>query len=189
MQRYQNIIKLFILLLLLTAVTSIYYYRDILTEERIRAFINAQSFFAPLIFIGIYSIAPILFFPNVILTLIGGALFGLFHGTIYVLIGATIGSTLAFLTGRYIAQKWVEENSRGQIVKIKDGIDKHGWKFVAFTRLFPFFPFTILNYVFGLTKISTISYAVTSFIFMSPLVIFYVFIGKKTMELSLGHLN
>ncbi|NQY79086.1 MAG: TVP38/TMEM64 family protein [Candidatus Caenarcaniphilales bacterium] len=189
MERYQTIIKTIIFLLLLIAAASLYHYRDLLTEENIRAFIDSQGFLAPLIFIAIYSIAPVVFFPNVILTLIGGALFGLFYGSIYVLIGCTIGSTLAFLTGRYLAQKWVEENAQGQIGKIKEGIDKHGWKFVAFTRLFPFFPFTILNFVFGLTKIPALSYAITSFIFMSPLVIFYVYLGKKAMELSLQHLN
>ncbi len=189
MERYQTIIKTLIFLLLLIAAATIYHYREFLTEENIKTFIDSQGVLAPLIFMSIYAIAPVVFFPNVILTLIGGALFGLFYGTVYVLIGCTIGSTLAFLTGRYLAQKWVEENAQGHIVKIKDGIDKHGWKFVAFTRLFPFFPFTILNFVFGLTKISTLSYTISSFIFMSPLVIFYVYLGQKAMELSLKHLN
>ena len=146
MQRYQTIIRVFLFVLLIIAAALAYINRDLLTEENIRNFVDSQGMLAPLIYVVIYAIAPVIFFPNVILTLIAGALFGLVKGTILVLIGCTIGSTLAFLTGRYLARDWVEANASGQMAKVKDGIDKYGWKFVAFTRLFPFFPFTILNF-------------------------------------------
>ena len=158
-------------------------YKDIINQESIKNFIEASGFYGPLIFMLIYSIAPVIMFPNIVLTVIGGILFGPLFGSLYVLISCTIGSTLAFLAGRYIARDWVEANASGKILEIKSGIDKHGWKFVAVTRLLPFCPFTILNFVYGLSKISALSYAITSFIFMSPLVIFYVYLGHKTIAL------
>ena len=168
MKKLQLISKILLILFILSASSLVYLYKDIINQESIKNFI---------------SIAPVIMFPNIVLTVIGGILFGPFFGSLYVLISCTIGSTLAFLAGRYIARDWVEANASGKILEIKSGIDKHGWKFVAVTRLLPFCPFTILNFVYGLSKISALSYAITSFIFMSPLVIFYVYLGHKTIAL------
>ena len=73
---------------------------------------------------------------------------------LYTITSATIGACLAFLISRYIARDWIEKKlSSPRWKRLEQGVDKHGWKIVAFTRLIPLFPFNLLNYALGLTRI------------------------------------
>jgi len=181
-----DIKKLALLLLIITLVVFGIVNREHINKENLDTLLTGLGVWAPLVFIAIYSLAPVIFFPGTILTLLAGFLFGPLWGTIYVLIGATIGSSLAFLTARYIASDWVEGHTHGMLTKIKAGVEEQGWRFVAFTRLVPLFPFTILNYAFGLTKIPLITYALSSFIFMAPGTFAYVYIGYVGQEAASG---
>src|SRR3990172_13085141 len=104
---------------------------------------------APFIFMAIYALGSVLFLPGSVLTLAGGALFGPVLGTLYNLTGATAGATLAFLTARYLASEWVERKAEGRLKQIMDGVESEGWRFVAFVRLVPIFPFHLLDYALG----------------------------------------
>ncbi|MGB5713173.1 MAG: TVP38/TMEM64 family protein [Waterburya sp.] len=135
-------------------------------------------------FICIYAVGTVAFFPGSILTLGGGAIFGLFLGSLYVFIGATIGATLAFLVGRYIARGWVSKKIAGnkKFAAIDKAVGKEGFKIVALTRLSPIFPFNLLNYGLGVTGVSLKDYVLAS-IGMIPGTIMYVYFG------SLGNIN
>jgi uncharacterized membrane protein YdjX (TVP38/TMEM64 family) len=65
-----------------------------------------------------------------------------------------MGATLAFLIARYLAADWVERRLAGRLQEIKAGVERAGWRFVAFVRLVPLFPFNLLNYALGLTRLS-----------------------------------
>lgn len=82
-----------------------------------------------------------LFLPGSVLTLAGGALFGPAWGTLYNLVGATLGATLAFLVARYLASHWVqariESGAGGRVDRLVKGVEAEGWRFVAFTRMVP----------------------------------------------------
>jgi uncharacterized membrane protein YdjX (TVP38/TMEM64 family) len=108
----------------------------------------------PAIFIGIYVVAAVLFIPGSVLTLGAGALFGVVLGSVCVSISATLGATAAFLVGRYLARnaiaRKIERNEK--FSAIDRVVADEGWKIVLLTRLSPVFPFTLLNYAFGLTK-------------------------------------
>ena len=132
---------------------------------------------APLMFIVIYVISTILFLPGSVLTLAGGILFGPIWGTFYNLTGATIGATIAFLIARYLASDWVTRKSSGWLKQLIDGVEVEGWRFVAFVRLVPLFPFNLLNYALGLTRIRLFHYVVTSYICMLPGAIAYTYLG------------
>ena len=131
-------------------------------------------------------VATVLFLPGSILTLAGGALFGPVLGTVYNLTGATAGATAAFLIARYLASDWVSRRASGRIKQVIGGVEQEGWRFVAFVRLIPLFPFNLLNYVLGLTRISLAQYVVASFVFMFPGALAYTYLGYAGREAIAG---
>ena len=150
-------------------------------------FISRQNrILAPLVFVGIYAIATLLFLPGSLMTLLGGFLFGPLWGTFLNLAGATLGATLSFLAARYLAADWVERKSSGWMRKLKRGVEEEGWRFVAFVRLVPVFPFNLLNYALGLTRINLYSYVVATAVFMMPGALGYTWIGYLGGEAASG---
>jgi uncharacterized membrane protein YdjX (TVP38/TMEM64 family)/rhodanese-related sulfurtransferase len=141
---------------------------------------------APLIFMLLYAIGTVFSFPGSLLTLAGGAIFGPVWGTLYNLTGATFGASLAFLIARYIAADWVEQRSGGRVKQLKEGVEAEGWRFVAFVRLVPLFPFNLLNYALGLTRIRLSHYILTSYICMLPGAIAYSYLGYAGREAVAG---
>ncbi|MEM8830136.1 MAG: TVP38/TMEM64 family protein [Cyanobacteria bacterium P01_G01_bin.19] len=135
-------------------------------------------------FMAIYVIATVAFLPGSILTLSGGAIFGLFLGSIYVFVGATVGATLAFLVGRYLARGWISKKIAGnqKFAAIDRAVGEEGLKIVFLTRLSPIFPFNLLNYGLGVTGVSLKDYVLAS-VGMIPGTIMYVYFG------SLGNIN
>lgn len=134
----------------------------------------------PALFILIYIFACVFFIPGSALTLGAGAVFGVIKGSIYVSIGSTLGATAAFLVGRYIARDWIarkiEKNEK--FAAIDRAVGAEGWKIVGLTRLSPIFPFSLLNYAFGLTKVSLRDYVLASWIGMMPGTVMYVYLGS-----------
>jgi uncharacterized membrane protein YdjX (TVP38/TMEM64 family) len=137
-------------------------------------------------FIGIYIIATVAFLPGSILTLGAGVLFDVVLGSIYVFIGATLGATLAFLVGRYLARNWVSSKiaDNQKFAAIDNAVGKEGLKIVLLTRLSPIFPFNLLNYAFGVTAVSLKDYFLGC-VGMIPGTIMYVYIGSLAGNLAL----
>jgi uncharacterized membrane protein YdjX (TVP38/TMEM64 family) len=136
-------------------------------------------------FILLYILATVAFLPGSILTLGAGAVFGIFFGSLYVFIGATLGAIAAFLVGRYLARDWVAQKIAGnQKFKVIDqAVGKEGFKIVLLTRLSPIFPFFLLNYAYGVTGVSLKDYAIAS-VGMIPGTIMFVYIGSLAGNLA-----
>ena len=134
----------------------------------------------PVIFVGLYVVATVLFIPGSVLTLGAGAVFGVVLGSVYVSISATLGATAAFLAGRYLARdaiaRKIEKNEK--FATIDRAVAGEGWKIVFLTRLSPVFPFTLLNYAFGLTRVKLGHYVLASWIGMIPGTVMYVYLGS-----------
>ncbi|MFB2895707.1 TVP38/TMEM64 family protein [Aerosakkonemataceae cyanobacterium BLCC-F50] len=137
-------------------------------------------------FILIYNLATILFIPGSLLTLGGGVIFGVFWGSIYVFISATMGATFAFLIGRYLTRDWVAKKiaDNPKFQAIDNAVAKEGFKIVLLTRLSPVFPFNLLNYALGITKVSLTDYILGS-IGMIPGTIMYVYIGSLAGNIAM----
>ena len=161
-------------------------YREQIGVERMTALIEQTGIAAPLIFIAIYALFTVAFFPGSILTLVGGAMFGPVLGTLYNLTGATLGATIAFLISRYLAADWIAEKAKGRGQQLIEGVESEGWRFVAFVRLVPLFPFNLLNYLLGLTRIPLPHYVLASFLFMLPGAIAYTWLGYVGREAAAG---
>src|SRR6266581_1086720 len=142
----------------------------------------------PVIFIGLYVVATVLFIPGSVLTLGAGAVFGVALGSVCVSISATLGATAAFLVGRYLARdaiaRKIERNEK--FATIDRAVADEGWKIVLLTRLSPVFPFTLLNYAFGLTRVKLSHYVLASWIGMIPGTVMYVYLGSL-VNVGAGH--
>ncbi len=136
-------------------------------------------------FILIYIIATIALIPGSILTLGAGVVFGVVWGSVYVLIAAIIGETLAFLIGRYLARDWINQKiaNNQTFTALNRALNQEGLKIILLTRLSPIFPFSLLNYAFGVTGISLRDYFLGS-IGMIPMTITYVYLGSLAGDLT-----
>jgi uncharacterized membrane protein YdjX (TVP38/TMEM64 family) len=156
------------------------YLRDLLEQVRDLGVIGV------LIFVVVYIFATIFFIPGSILTLGAGFVYGLLEGTIYVSVASTLGATAAFLIGRYFARDWVSKKVSGNesFAAIDDAVGREGWKIVGLTRLSPIFPFNLLNYAYGLTKVPLGGYFLASWLGMLPGTVMYVYIGSIARSIA-----
>ncbi len=161
-----------------------------LDQQTLRNLIAGYGALAPVIYVIIYAVAPALFLPGTPITVVGGIIFGPFWGVIYAIIGATAGACVAFLVSRYLAREWVAQHlSSPRWKRLDEGVEKHGWKVVAFTRLVPIFPFNLLNYAFGLTSIGFRQYAIATFFCMLPACIAFIVFSSSLLDLARGKVS
>lgn len=161
-----------------------------LDQETLRQWIEGYGGLAPFVYMLIYAVAPSLLLPGLPITIAGGVLFGPFWGVVYTITGATIGACIAFLVARYIARDWVAGKLRSpRWRRLDEGVEKHGWKVVAFTRLIPLFPFNLLNYAFGLTRIKFLHYAVATFFCMLPACVAFIVFSSSLLDLLKGKIS
>ncbi len=134
----------------------------------------------PVAFIALYALAVVFFFPASVMTLAAGTGFGVVLGAVYVSLASTLGATLAFLVGRHVARKAVQKRIDGNktFTAIDSAVADEGWKVVGLTRLSPVFPFTLLNYAYGVTRVKFTHYVLASWIGMMPGTILFVYVGS-----------
>jgi uncharacterized membrane protein YdjX (TVP38/TMEM64 family)/Fe-S oxidoreductase len=184
--------RIVVLLLVIAGIFAIRYTgaTRYLEQDTLRELIHGYGALAPFIYMLVYTLAPTLFLPGLPITIAGGILFGPFWGVVYTITSATAGACLAFLISRYIARDWVDKKLRSPRWRQLDkGVEKHGWKIVAFTRLVPLFPFNLLNYAFGLTKIKFMHYALTTFVCMLPACIAFIVFSSSLLDLFRGRIS
>lgn len=143
------------------------------------------------LFALVYAVATVLMIPGSLLTLAGGAVFGLVPGFITILHGATLGAALAFLVSRFVARKrvesWIQQKPSFNV--IDKAVAKQGWKIVFLTRLSPIFPFNFQNYAYGLTSVTFRHYLLATWIGMIPGTFLYVYfgtLGRSGLEAASG---
>ncbi len=138
---------------------------------------------APVAFICIYAFAVVALIPASLLTIAGGAVFGLIRGVVFAMIGATLGSTAAFLLGRYVARRLVAQRlaAMPRFVAIERAVSARGRRIVFLLRLSPVVPFNVLNYALGLTTISVWDFMLAS-LGTIPGAFVYAYAGKVTGE-------
>lgn len=186
-QRIKNKRLILGILIVLIIVLATYLRKSgYISPESLFELIKQHKVLAPALFILIYSIGPSVFLPSLPLTLGAGFLWGPFWGVIFSITGATIGASVPFLLSRYIIGDAIRERfSYSRWEWLKEKVEHHGWKAVAFTRIVPIFPYPVLNYLFGITPIPFLHYLWSTFVFMLPACIAYVAFGSSMGELIL----
>jgi pyruvate/2-oxoglutarate dehydrogenase complex dihydrolipoamide dehydrogenase (E3) component/uncharacterized membrane protein YdjX (TVP38/TMEM64 family) len=140
---------------------------------------------ALLAYAAIYVLVTALSVPGAaVLTLVGGALFGLWIGTLVVSLASTLGATLAFLLARFLFRDWVRGRFGARLSAIEDGLRRDGAYYLFTLRLVPVFPFFLVNVLMGLTPIRTWTYAWVSQLGMLPATVVYVYAGTQLAELD-----
>lgn len=149
------------------------------------AWVESLGVWGPIAFMVGYAVAAVAFVPGSLLTPAAGVIFGLARGTLYVAIGASTGAALAFLVSRYLARGWVEKRLEGnqRFAAIDRAVGKQGLKIVTLLRLSPIFPFNLLNYGLGLTRVRFIDYLIAC-LGMLPGTFLYVYYGKAVGDLA-----
>ncbi|MEE8526382.1 MAG: TVP38/TMEM64 family protein, partial [Thermoanaerobaculia bacterium] len=147
--------------------------------------VDSLGVWGPVVFIVGYAVGTVAFVPGSILTMASGAIFGLVYGTIYTIIGAIVGVTIAFLVARFVVRRQIEDKIAGneKFAAIDRAIAAQGGKIVFLLRLSPAFPYNLLNYALGLTKVPLLQYVLAS-VGMLPGTFLYVYYGKAIGSLS-----
>ena len=144
-----------------------------------------QSFgsFAPIIYILIFTLVPLTLIPTSLIAISGGALFGLYYGSLYTLIGAAFGATLSFGLSRYFGKTLAEKLISNKAQCFSEHAEKNGFLFVFLLRLIPFVPFDVISYGAGLSRIRYIDFLCATCIGILPGVVAYSNIGDKSSDI------
>lgn len=181
-----------IVLIGLIALAYIYGLNEYLSLEQIKEqkdhfkdYIDAHPILAPLIFIAIYTICVALSLPiATFLTLLGGFLFGLVHGTFLVVTGATIGATILFLIAKTSLGTTLRDKAGSFYGKIETNMNENAVGYLLFMRLVPLFPFVAVNVVPALFNVSLRIFILTTFFGIIPGSAVYVYFGQQLGDIK-----
>lgn len=184
MKKNIKLIALCIIIVAVIAATALVPVKDWLVK--VLQWTQGLGIWGPVFVAAFYIVACILFLPGSVLTLGAGFIFKLLVGTITVSIGSTLGACAAFLVGRTVGRDWVAKKvaKNEKFTAIDNAVGQEGFKIVLLIRLSPVFPFNLLNYAFGLTKVSFAKYALGSWIGMLPGTIMYAYFGAGLRSLA-----
>ena len=153
--RSKAVVKAAVLVLFIIAAILLVRFTPVksyLTAESLGRFLDAAGFWAPLVYICIYTIGICLFVPGTLLTGLGGIIFGPFWGFVYVWFGAMLGSSAAFIIGRTLGREFAASLIGDRLKKYDEAIERNGFATVLYLRLV-YFPFTPMNFGMGLTRV------------------------------------
>ncbi|GIW40771.1 MAG: hypothetical protein KatS3mg076_1348 [Candidatus Binatia bacterium] len=138
------------------------------------------------VFVAAYVLATVALLPGSVLTLGAGFVYGVVLGTAIVWVASNLGAALAFALGRTLARDWVAARVEGnpRFAAIDRAVGREGFKIVLLARLSPIFPFNLLNYAFGLTRVSARDYVLGSLVGMIPGTLMYVYLGSLVTSLT-----
>jgi len=147
--------------------------------NELKTYINSYGIMSPIVFIALFVGATVFFVPGLPITVLSGILFGAFWGTAYVIVGSTIGVSVAFLIGRYLGRDFVKRmtEKNEKMAKLDSYIKEQGNTILIISRLVPIFPFNLQNYAYGITDIKFSTYFWYSLIFMIPGTFIYTSFG------------
>ena len=188
-------LKQIIIILVIAGVLGVFFYLDFgqyLSLEYIKEqqtnfleFYKENTLLAMGAFTGVYIVSTALSLPGaVLLTLLGGALFGLLVGTILVSFASSIGATLAFLVSRLLLRDWVQNKFGSYLKSFNDGVQKDGGFYLFTLRLIPAVPFFVINLVMGLTPMKAITFYGVSQLGMLAGTIVFVNAGTQLAQLD-----
>lgn len=148
-------------------------------EALLVGLVRQQGQYAPLFFVLLFTVATSLGFPGNVMSLVGGAVFGLVWGTVWSLLGATFGAMGAFLLARSLLHQWFTRQfgDMALLRRLNRAIAEYPFALVLASRFTPLSPFSLLNFLFGLTPIDLKTYSCGTFLGLIPLTFAYSWLG------------
>lgn len=151
-----------------------------MAQGDIMGVLMSLGFFAPIVYIVIYIIRPLVFFPTSILTPLSAVVFGPFLGWIYTFIGENIAASVAFLVARYFGGDVISKFKKLKLIDSE--LTKHGLRTIIFLRLVPLFPFDVVNFGLGLTSVRFKEYVIGTAMGVLPGLTAYIFLGASLLS-------
>jgi len=138
------------------------------------------------VYVLLTILATVALLPGWVSMMLAGLIFGLTLGLAYAMLGITAGAAAAFLVGRTLARKWVERRISGNVhlLALDDALDEQAFTIVALTRIALIFPFNLLNYAYGVTRVNIGVYSAGTAVGMLPIVGIYVYLGTLAGDMS-----
>jgi uncharacterized membrane protein YdjX (TVP38/TMEM64 family) len=178
--------EILLLCLLLAVVASAWYFREDLTlqeakkhRETLHRLVEAHYLLSIAALIGI-DLLTAFFLPGaLVLTLIGGFLFGVVRGTIYIMAGMTLGASLAFLFSRYLAGNWIQSKYADYLKRLNAEIARYGSNYLIVLRILPALPFFAVNFLAGMTRMSFKRFILTTVAGLLPGCVIYAYAGHQ----------
>lgn len=155
---------------------------DFLTDiAGLRAYLEKLGWWGYLLFILLSIIVAVFLLPGQFLAIVGGLAYGGFIGGLLTIIGASLGSSISFIIGKYVARDYILERFGNDptFQKIEKGVRENGISFLIFTRLVPIFPFAIQSYAYAMTPMSAKKFSLISFLTMMPASFVYAFMASE----------
>lgn len=187
MKRPAHLVKTIVAIAVLAGIIAAAVIFDATTHLRNALnWIDSIGIWGPFVYAALYVLICVLLIPGSILTLGAGAVFGVFRGTLYTSIAATLGAAVAFILGRTLLRDWVARTveKRPMLKAVDRAVGKEGGRVVFLLRLSPLVPFSISNYVYGLTKVRLGPYVLASLTGMLPGVFVYTYIGSLARRIA-----
>lgn len=177
----KKIHKIFISLIILVLILVIFSFvqKDMLNTNNLKNLILSSGYFAPIIYIIAFSLVPLTFFPDSLLAILGGTIFGLSKGFLYTSIGALIGGSISFFISRILGQSFIEKFENDKLRSIQNLLKENGFLMILLLRLIPLFPFDLISYGAGLTKISYKDFILGTLIGTIPGILVFVNLGAQ----------
>ncbi len=158
-----------------------------LTRDKIRHFVESYETLAPIVYIVGMTLLPIIGAPRLILTAVGGALFGLLWGTVFAMIGSTTAGVLGYYLAYYSTADYFEAttaNKQNKLMAMLDFTKRNNFWLIFLARICPITHYEAINYICGTSKIPFGSFFWSTFFGIIPGTFVYVMMGDAIMEIS-----
>jgi uncharacterized membrane protein YdjX (TVP38/TMEM64 family) len=187
-----KIVGLLIVLAAGVAAAFVFDLQQYASIEAARSLVESFGAYAPIAFIILYAVFTVAFLPAAPLTVLAGLLFGALLGTLYTVIGATVGAVSAFAVTRFFGAAAVENllaSRLEQVQQYNERLATHGFKTVLLLRLIPLFPFNGLNFALGVSKVAVRDYALATVIGIVPGAFLYALVGASILTRSAANIG
>ncbi|MGH1846693.1 TVP38/TMEM64 family protein [Enterococcus gilvus] len=177
--------KIILFILLVLFVTFLGYQFglvSLLTDiESLRAYLESLGWWGYVLFILLSVLVAVFLLPGQFLAIVGGLAYGGFVGGCLTIIGASLGASISFIIGKYVAREYILQRfgTDPTFQKIEKGVQENGIAFLIFTRLVPVFPFAIQSYAYAMTPMSIRKFSIISFLTMIPASFIYAFMASE----------
>lgn len=146
--------------------------------------ISKYKTLAPIVFIFLFTIVPLTLFPDSILAISAGIIFGLKFGFLYTMVGALCGGSLAFFIARFLGREFLLKWLKKDFEKLENSIENNSFSIILLLRLIPLFPFDVVSYAAGISSISYKKYFLATFFGTIPGIFVFVNMGRATLDIN-----
>jgi len=187
MKNKNNLVKIIALILIIIAIAFLLNKFNFLNgygPNEIKEYIQSKGALAPIIYVIVLTLLPLLLFPDSILVIAGGMIFGLWNGVILTSIGSLLGGIIAFIISRVLGKTVVKKIIKKDLVIFENKGNKSAFLLILILRLIPIFPFKIVSYSAGFTDMKLKDFAIATFLGSLPGIVVYTNLGDKTTALG-----